>query len=81
VYNNINKCKLLINVMSSWNINNNQLILEGLIRAMPRIIYINVIYINVNQFEYQTWQECTLFINLIYLYIDIRFINIYFIYL
>jgi len=34
-FNNINKCKLFINVMSSWNINNNQLILEGLIRAMP----------------------------------------------
>jgi len=34
---NINKCKLFINVMSSWNINNNQLILEGLIRAMPQL--------------------------------------------
>jgi len=36
-FNNINKCKLFINVMSSCNINNNQLILEGLIRAMPQL--------------------------------------------
>jgi len=35
--NNINKCKLFINVMSFWNINNNQLILEGLIRAMLQL--------------------------------------------
>jgi len=35
--NNINKYKLFINVMSSCNINNNQLILEGLIRAMPQL--------------------------------------------
>jgi len=37
LFNNINKCKLFINVMSYWNINNNQLILEGLIRAMPQL--------------------------------------------
>jgi len=28
---------VFINVMSSWNINNNQLILEGLIGAMPQL--------------------------------------------
>jgi len=27
--------------MSSWNINNNQLILEGLIRAMPQLTECN----------------------------------------
>jgi len=32
IYNNINKCKLFMIVMSSWNTNNNQSILEGLIR-------------------------------------------------
>jgi len=37
LFTNINKCKLFINVMSSWNINNNQLILEGLIRAMSQL--------------------------------------------
>jgi len=39
MYKNINKCKLFINVMSSWNINNNLRInlIEGLIRAMPQL--------------------------------------------
>jgi len=36
-FNNINKCKLFMIVMSSWNTNNNQSTLEGLIRAMPQL--------------------------------------------
>jgi len=35
--NNINICKLFMIVMSSRNTNNNQSILEGLIRAMPQL--------------------------------------------
>jgi len=35
--NNINKCKLFMIVMSSWNTNNNQSILEELIRAMTQL--------------------------------------------
>jgi len=33
--------------MSSWNINNNQLILEGLIRAMPQLTERNQYLYNV----------------------------------
>jgi len=35
--NNINKCKLFMIVMTSSNTNNNQSILEGLIRAMSQL--------------------------------------------
>jgi len=37
LFNNINKCKLFMIVMSSWNTNNNQSTLEGLIRAMSQL--------------------------------------------
>jgi len=36
-FNNINKCKLFMIVMSFWNTNNNQPILEKLIKAMPQL--------------------------------------------
>jgi len=35
--NDTNKCKLFINVMSSRNINNGQLILETLMRSIPQL--------------------------------------------